>query len=39
VVCGLLKWEGELLICMGDEVENKSLVAHDIINGQWEYEV
>jgi len=39
-VCGLLKWEGELMgrcvVCMGNGVETRSMVTHDKVNGRWE---
>jgi hypothetical protein len=40
VLCGLLKWEGELVggmwFCMGNGVEIKFVVAHDKTNSRWE---
>ncbi len=38
MVCGLLKWEGSgwFAICIGDEMEDRSVVAHTKISGQRE---
>jgi hypothetical protein len=35
VICDLLT-NGWFVVCMGDEVEDRSMVVHDKVNGQWE---
>ncbi len=42
-MCDLFKIKrvinGWFVVCMGDEMEDRSVVPHDEANGRWEYEV